>query len=66
MPFFKDVVGQEEVKQLLTGSVRSGKVPHALLFTGVSGSGKLPLALAFARYLLCQHPLPDDSCGSCA
>ena len=66
MPFFKDVVGQEEVKQLLTGSVRSGKVPHALLFTGVSGSGKLPLALAFARYLLCQHPLPDDSCGNCA
>ena len=65
MPFFSDVVGQQETKQLLLGSVRSGRMPHALLFTGPSGSGKLPLALALARYLLCHHPEPEDACGKC-
>lgn len=65
MPFFKDVVGQEEAKQLLRGCVRSGKMPHALLLAGTSGSGKLPLALALSRYLLCRHPDEKDACGTC-
>lgn len=65
MPFFRDVVGQEDAKQLLTGSVRSGKMPHALLFTGTPGCGKLPLALALSRYLLCRYPLENDACGTC-
>lgn len=65
MPFFREVVGQKETKCQLVESVRSGKMPHALLFTGTPGSGKLPMALALARYLLCRHPLEDDACGSC-
>ena len=65
MPYFRDVVGQEEVKQLLMSSVRGGKMPHALLLTGAEGSGKLPLALALARYLLCQNRSADDACGTC-
>lgn len=66
MSFFKDVIGQEEVKQLLIHSVRSGKMPHALLLTGPAGSGKLPMALAVSRYLLCRHPGEDDACGQCS
>lgn len=65
MPFFREVVGQKETKCQLVESVRSGKMPHALLFTGTPGSGKLPMALALARYLLCRYPLEDDACGSC-
>ena len=52
MSFFKDVIGQEDVKQLLIHSAKNGKMPHAVLLTGPAGSGKLPVALAVARYLL--------------
>lgn len=65
MPFFRDVVGQDETKRLLLGCAHDGKMPHALLFAGKLGTGKLPLALALSRYLLCQHPDPEDACGKC-
>ena len=46
---FRDIIGQEEVKQQLRQAVRDGRIPHAQLFTGISGVGKLPLALAYAQ-----------------
>jgi len=45
--------------------VRSGKIPHAMLFLGPAGCGKLALALAVAQYLLCQNRNKDDACGIC-
>ena len=62
---FKDIIGQEEVKQRLRQSVQEGRVPHAQLFTGPEGVGKLPLAIAYAQYLNCPHRTPEDSCGVC-
>jgi len=51
--FFKDIVGQEEVKAQLRHQLESGRIPHAQLFAGPAGTGKLPMAVAFARYLVC-------------
>jgi DNA polymerase-3 subunit delta' len=51
--FFKDIVGQEEVKTQLRHQLESGRIPHAQLFAGPAGTGKLPMAVAFARYLVC-------------
>ena len=48
---FKDVIGQQEVKQRLVGSVDRGRISHAQLFTGDEGVGALPLAIAYAQYL---------------
>ncbi len=62
---FRDVIGQEEVKQQLRLSVQEGRVPHAQLFTGPSGVGKLPLALAYAQYIACPNRTAEDSCGVC-
>lgn len=62
---FRDVIGQEDVKQQLRLSVQEGRVPHAQLFTGPLGAGKLPLALAYAQYLACPHRTFEDSCGVC-
>lgn len=62
---FKDVIGQEEVKQKLILSVKENRVPHAQLFLGPEGNGKLPLALAYAQYVLCPHRTETDSCGVC-
>jgi len=63
--FFKDVIGQDELKQHLTDTVRRGIVPHARLFCGEEGTGAFQLALAYARYLNCENRSDTDSCGRC-
>lgn len=63
--YFKDIIGQQEVKNRLMQSARSGIVPHAQLFTENGGAGAFPLALAYARYLNCQARGPEDACGKC-
>lgn len=62
---FRDIIGQEEVKQQLRQAVRDGRIPHTQLFTGISGVGKLPLALAYAQYIACPNRTDEDSCGTC-
>ena len=63
--FFKDVVGQDEQKKLLTVTARKGFVPHARLFCGEEGTGAFQMAFAYARYLNCTDRSDDDSCGKC-
>ena len=62
---FRDIIGQEAVKQQLRLAVREGRIPHAQLFTGIAGIGKLQLALAYAQYVNCPHRSDEDSCGTC-
>lgn len=64
--FFKDIIGQAEVKEQLISSIQKGIVPHARLFCGSEGVGKLSLAIAYAQYLNCEQPLKDDACGECS
>lgn len=64
--FFKDIVGQNEVKERLVKTASEGFIPHAQLFCGPEGIGKFPLALAYAQYLNCENPTETDSCGKCA
>jgi DNA polymerase-3 subunit delta' len=63
--YFRDIIGQQEAKRHLIDEVKRGHVPHARLICGGEGVGKLPLAIAYARYLCCQHPGPEDACGEC-
>ena len=63
--YFKDIIGQEEVKERLRQSARTGIVPHAQLFTEQGGAGAFPLALAYARYLNCTNRTDTDACGRC-
>lgn len=44
--FFRDVIGQEEIKQRLIQEVNEGRIPHAQLICGPEGVGKMPLAIA--------------------
>ena len=63
--FFKDVIGQDEQKRLLTETARKGIVPHARLICGEEGAGAFQLAFAYARYLNCTDRSEEDSCGKC-
>lgn len=64
--FFKDVVGQEKIKDRLVHSVKEQRISHALMFAGPEGTGKLALALAFAQYVSCRNRGETDSCGECS
>lgn len=64
--FFKDIIGQEDVKEQLISSVKKGIIPHARLFCGPEGIGKLSLAISYAQYLNCLDPQDNDSCGKCS
>ena len=63
--FFRDIIGQEEIKQRLIQNVQENKIAHAQLFCGGEGVGKLPLAIAYARYISCLNPSNEDACGKC-
>jgi DNA polymerase-3 subunit delta' len=63
--FFKDIIGQSELKRRILQSVKADFTPHAQLFSGREGFGGLQLALAYARYLHCTKRQPEDACGVC-
>ncbi|MFP5042046.1 ATP-binding protein [Parasediminibacterium sp. JCM 36343] len=63
---FKDVIGQQAVKQHLVEMLEQNRLSHALLFLGKEGYGALPLALAFAQLIVCQpapSPVVEDLFG---
>ena len=64
--FFKDIIGQENIKRRLINGVKEGRVAHAQLFIGAAGYGCLPMALAYAQYLCCENRSDTDSCGVCS
>ncbi|WP_167604583.1 ATP-binding protein [Maribellus sediminis] len=63
--FFKDVIGQAEIKKRLIRSVQEQRISHAQLFAGQPGTGKLAMALAYAQYVSCRNRTEEDSCGVC-
>ena len=63
---FKEIIGQQEIKQKLLALVRDDRTPHALMLFGPPGTGKLPLAIAMAQYLACKDRQDTDSCGRCS
>ena len=63
---FKEVIGQQTVKQKLIQTIKDGRISHARLFWGSEGSGALALAIAYTQYICCTNKQEDDSCGSCA
>lgn len=64
--YFRDVVGQKDVKNQLRQSLRKSYMPHARIFSGAEGAGAFPLALAYARYVMCENRSEEDSCGHCS
>lgn len=63
---FKEIIGQENIKEHLIQTVLENRVSHAQLFLSPEGSGALPLAIAYAQYINCQNKSKTDSCGECS
>lgn len=61
---FSEILGQDYLKNHLTKSALSGRIPHAQLFVGPEGSGTLPMAIAYAQFILCQNSDSENTGGN--
>ncbi len=81
MPFFRDIIGQDQGVRILRAFLEREQYPSALLFSGGAGIGKRTTAHAFAEALFCRafhdangkaknaiekpRENPIEPCGAC-
>lgn len=65
MANFKEIIGQEQVKEHFQSALQMGKISHAYILNGETGSGRHMLADAFAKALLCESKDNTDACDIC-
>ncbi len=61
---FSQILGQDYIKNHLTKSASSGRIPHAQLFVGPEGCGTLAMAIAYAQYILCHNTDGENTNGN--
>lgn len=64
MRSFKDVIGQEHIKEQLQNAIAQKKISHAYIIQGEHFSGKEFIAKAFAAALQCERQMLEP-CGEC-
>ena len=67
MAGFRDIIGQEQIKEHLQNALESGKISHAYIINGEKSSGKEFIAKVFAMTLQCEKggKEPCQECHSC-
>ncbi len=67
MADFKDIVGQQQLKEHLQNALATGKISHAYIINGEKSSGKEFIARIFAMALQCEseEDKPCQECHSC-
>ena len=64
MAGFKDIIGQQQIKEHLHNALSTGKVSHAYIINGEKASGKEFIAKIFAQTLQCEQG-GTEPCGEC-
>ncbi len=62
---FKDIIGNDEIKNYLLNCTKTNKILQSYLFVGTEGIGKLMTAKIFAKKILCLNKENNCKCKSC-
>lgn len=62
---FKNIIGNDNNKNLLNEIIKSNNISHSYMFLGISGIGKLLFAKEFAKAILCEEQIGCSKCKSC-
>ncbi len=64
MAGFRDIIGQEQIREHLQNALSTGKISHAYIINGEKSSGKEFIAKVFAMALQCDEE-GDEPCQKC-
>ena len=64
---FNNIIGNEQIEQLLEKAIENNTITHSYLFIGPAGIGKKIFAKEFAKAILCleEKEKPCNKCKSC-
>lgn len=63
---FENIIGNNEIKNILIKSIKQNNTSHSYLFIGTQGIGKKLIAIEFAKMLLCNgNEKYCNNCKSC-
>ena len=63
---FDNILGNDNIKELLNNSIKSNNILHSYMFIGTDGIGKSLFAKEFSKMILCLYDnKPCNNCSSC-
>lgn len=63
---FDNILGNNNIKELLSNTVKSNNILHSYMFVGTDGIGKSLFAKEFSKMILClSDNKPCNNCSSC-
>jgi len=65
MANFKDIVGQEQLKEHFKTTIKENKIGHAYIINGERNCGKEFLAKVFAQAVQCENSADGEPCQNC-
>jgi len=63
--FLDEMVGQTEIRKIISNSIKNNTISHAYLFSGPRGTGKTTTAKIMAKMVNCEHLVNDLPCNEC-
>lgn len=65
---FKEIIGQENIVQILENEIKTDKISHAYLFTGPRGLGKTTMSRLLAKSVNCLNRKKGEAepCNKCS